>query len=47
MQYIKDGHAERFLRDIITVCSHPTHLYNDAMVGYGKASLGFDGHPMW
>ena len=43
----KEQHSERFLRDLIAVAAHPTHLYDDAMVGYGKTVLGFDGHPMW
>ena len=43
----KSEHSERFVRDIIAVAAHPTHLYDDAMVGYGKSILGFDGHPMW
>ena len=43
----RDGHSERFVRDLIAVAAHPTHLYEDAMVGYGKSILGFDGHPMW
>ncbi|MFC2949158.1 acyl-CoA dehydrogenase family protein [Virgibacillus sediminis] len=43
----RDQHTERFVRDLIAVAAHPTHLYEDAMVGYGKAILGFDGHPMW
>jgi 3-hydroxy-9,10-secoandrosta-1,3,5(10)-triene-9,17-dione monooxygenase len=40
-------HTERFVRDLLAVAAHPTHLYEDAMVGYGKSILGFDGHPMW
>ncbi|WP_138420532.1 acyl-CoA dehydrogenase [Aquibacillus sediminis] len=43
----KEGHSERFVRDLIAVAAHPTHLYDDAMVGYGKTILGYDGHPMW
>ncbi|SFE23956.1 3-hydroxy-9,10-secoandrosta-1,3,5(10)-triene-9,17-dione monooxygenase [Lentibacillus persicus] len=43
----REGHSERFVRDLIAVSAHPSHLYEDAMVGYGKASLGLDGHPMW
>jgi len=43
----REGHAERFVRDLIAVAAHPSHLYDDAMVGYGKSILGFDGHPMW
>ncbi|WP_028782139.1 acyl-CoA dehydrogenase [Thalassobacillus devorans] len=43
----KDMHSERFVRDILAVASHPTHLYEDAMAGYGKSILGLDGHPMW
>lgn len=43
----REGHSERFVRDLIAVAAHPTHLYEDAMVGYGKSILGFDGHPMW
>ena len=43
----KDQHSERFVRDILAVAAHPSHLYEDAMVGYGKTILGFDGHPMW
>ncbi|WP_342387857.1 acyl-CoA dehydrogenase [Salinicoccus bachuensis] len=43
----REGQSERFVRDLIAVASHPTHLYEDAMVGYGKSILGFDGHPMW
>ncbi|MFG6118001.1 acyl-CoA dehydrogenase family protein [Thalassobacillus sp. B23F22_16] len=43
----KDMHTERFVRDLLAVASHPTHLYEDAMVGYGKSILGLDGHPMW
>ncbi|WP_241481589.1 acyl-CoA dehydrogenase family protein [Mesobacillus campisalis] len=40
-------HTERFVRDLLAVAAHPTHLYEDAMVGYGKSILGLDGHPMW
>lgn len=43
----KSEHSERFVRDILAVAAHPTHLYDDAMVGYGKSILGFAGHPMW
>ncbi|EMR07229.1 p-hydroxyphenylacetate 3-hydroxylase, oxygenase component [Bhargavaea cecembensis DSE10] len=43
----RNGQSERFVRDLIAVAAHPTHLYEDAMVGYGKTILGFDGHPMW
>jgi len=43
----KSEHSERFVRDIIAVACHPTHLYDDSMVAYGKTILGFDGHPMW
>ena len=43
----KDQHSERFVRDILAVAAHPSHLYEDAMVGYGKSILGFNGHPMW
>src|SRR5699024_3634546 len=39
----KDGQAEVFVRDIIAVAAHPSHLYDDAMVNYGKTILGFDG----
>lgn len=43
----RESGAERFVRDIIAVSCHPTHLYEDAMVGYGKTIVGQDGHPMW
>lgn len=43
----KDQHSERFVRDIIAVAAHPSHLYEDAMVGYGKSILGLKGHPFW
>lgn len=43
----KDQHSERFVRDILAVAAHPSHLYEDAMVAYGKTILGFDGHPIW
>lgn len=43
----RDQHSERFVRDLIAVAAHPTHLYNDAMVHYGKTLLGYDGHPIW
>jgi alkylation response protein AidB-like acyl-CoA dehydrogenase len=43
----KDQHTERFVRDLLAVSAHPTHLYEDAMASYGKTLLGMDGHPMW
>lgn len=43
----REGNTERFVRDLIAVAAHPSHLYDDAMVGYGKSILGFNGHPMW
>ncbi|MFC3040706.1 acyl-CoA dehydrogenase family protein [Virgibacillus xinjiangensis] len=43
----REKHTERFVRDLIAVAAHPTHLYEDAMVGYGKSILGNPGHPMW
>ncbi|CAM4324302.1 acyl-CoA dehydrogenase family protein [Lacicoccus alkaliphilus] len=43
----RESGAERFVRDLIAVSCHPTHLYEDAMVGYGKTIVGQDGHPMW
>lgn len=43
----RSAHSERFVRDLIAVAAHPSHLYDDAMVGYGKSILGLDGHPMW
>lgn len=43
----REKHTERFVRDLLAVASHPTHLYEDAMLGYGKSILGFNGHPMW
>ncbi|WP_462421969.1 acyl-CoA dehydrogenase family protein [Salinicoccus sp. Marseille-QA3877] len=43
----REGGSERFVRDLIAVSCHPTHLYEDAMVGYGKTIVGQDGHPMW
>jgi 3-hydroxy-9,10-secoandrosta-1,3,5(10)-triene-9,17-dione monooxygenase len=43
----REAGTERFVRDLIAVSCHPTHLYEDAMVGYGKTIVGQDGHPMW
>lgn len=43
----RKGHSERFVRDLIAVSAHPSHLYEDAMVAYGKTAIGLDGHPMW
>lgn len=43
----KGDPIERFTRDLITVAAHTTHLYEDALQGYGKASMGIGAHPLW
>ncbi|MEH7113332.1 acyl-CoA dehydrogenase [Neobacillus niacini] len=39
----KGGPMELFLRDIISVATHKTSLYEDAVAAYGKELFGFDG----
>jgi alkylation response protein AidB-like acyl-CoA dehydrogenase len=39
----KGGAMELFLRDIISVATHKTSLYEDAVAAYGKELFGFDG----
>ncbi|BDG27682.1 acyl-CoA dehydrogenase (plasmid) [Thermus thermophilus] len=39
--------VELFVRDLLTVACHTTHLYEDALQGYGKALLGLGAHPLW
>lgn len=43
----KGDPAELFLRDLLTVATHTTHLYEDAMSFYGRTMFGFAGHPTW
>ena len=43
----KGDPTEMFVRDIITVATHPTHLYEDSMAAYGKSMFGFKGNPTW
>ncbi|MEC1523227.1 acyl-CoA dehydrogenase [Neobacillus niacini] len=39
----KGGAMELFLRDIISVATHKTSLYEDAVAAYGKELFGFNG----
>lgn len=39
----KGGVMEMFLRDIISVATHKTSLYEDAVAAYGRELFGFDG----
>ncbi|KZE38995.1 acyl-CoA dehydrogenase [Bhargavaea cecembensis] len=39
----KGGPMELFLRDILSVATHKTSLYEDAVAAYGKELFGFDG----
>ncbi|MEW9672458.1 acyl-CoA dehydrogenase family protein [Ammoniphilus sp. 3BR4] len=39
----KGGAMELFLRDIISVATHKTSLYEDAVAAYGKELFGFSG----
>lgn len=43
----KGDPIERFARDLMTVACHTTHLYEDALQGYGKSLLGLSPHPLW
>ncbi|MDQ0429269.1 3-hydroxy-9,10-secoandrosta-1,3,5(10)-triene-9,17-dione monooxygenase [Planomicrobium stackebrandtii] len=43
----KTDPTEMFLRDLITVAVHPTHLYEDSLAAYGKSIFGFKGNPTW
>lgn len=43
----KTDSTERFVRDILTVATHPTHQYEDALAGYGRTIVGLSGHPTW
>jgi 3-hydroxy-9,10-secoandrosta-1,3,5(10)-triene-9,17-dione monooxygenase len=43
----KGDKVELFVRDLLTVACHTTHLYEDALQGYGKALLGLGAHPLW
>lgn len=43
----KGDPIERFTRDLITIATHTTHLYEDALQGYGKALMGIGAHPLW
>lgn len=43
----KGDEVELFVRDLLTAACHTTHLYEDALQGYGKALLGLGSHPLW
>ncbi|MBX0314672.1 acyl-CoA dehydrogenase [Planococcus glaciei] len=43
----KTDPTEMFVRDIMTVAVHPTHLYEDSLAAYGKSIFGFKGNPTW
>ena len=43
----KDQHQKDLFVTSLQLLHIHTHLYEDAMVGYGKSILGFNGHPMW
>jgi alkylation response protein AidB-like acyl-CoA dehydrogenase len=43
----KGDKVELFVRDLLTVACHTTHLYEDALQGYGKSLLGLGAHPLW
>lgn len=43
----KGDPVELFARDLLTLATHTTLLYEDAMTVYGRTAFGFNGHPIW
>ena len=39
--------VELYTRDLLTLGSHASHLYVDAMATYGGALFGGPAHPVW
>ncbi|WP_411502375.1 acyl-CoA dehydrogenase family protein [Brevibacillus centrosporus] len=45
--FFKGDPVELFTRDLLTVASHTTHMYEDALAAYGRTMFGQPGHPIW
>lgn len=45
--HFKGDPVELFARDLLTLESHASHLYEDAMTWYGGTMYGLPAHPVW